>query len=209
MKYLLFALALLLVNVQAAAQASVQGSAINQQDPQQMILDLSTRVLDEITNRRVELETNPGEVRAFAEQHVLPFIDTERMARYVVGRYWREVSKEQQKEFVDQFTLTMMRSYSQSLLKLNITKIDVATALPDGEARVIIPTKVAQADGSVAEVSYRVFQEKNSQNWLVYDVVVEGISLLVNFRQTYTTDIERKGIDQVIVAMKERNKTFR
>lgn len=187
---------------------NVQANAINQQDPQQMILGLSTTVLDEINTRRAELENSPGEVRAFAEQHVLPYIDTERMARYVVGRYWREASKEQQSAFVEQFTLTMMRSYSQSLLKLNINKIDVASALPDGEARVIVPTKVTQADGSIAEVSYRVFKEATSQNWLVYDVVVEGISLLVNFRQTYTTDIERNGMDQVIVAMKERNKTF-
>lgn len=196
----LIGLALMLNNVQA--------NAINQQDPQQMILDLSTRVLDEINSRRAELENSPGEVRAFAEQHVLPYIDTERMARYVVGRYWREASKDQKSAFVEQFTLTMMRSYSQSLLKLNINKIDVASALPDGEARVIVPTKVTQADGTIAEVSYRVFKEASSQNWLVYDVVVEGISLLVNFRQTYTTDIERNGIDQVIVAMKERNKTF-
>ncbi len=187
---------------------NVQANAINQQDPQQMILGLSTTVLDEINSRRIELENNPGEVRAFAEQHVLPYIDTERMARYVVGRYWREASKDQQAAFVEQFTLTMMRSYSQSLLKLNISKIDVASALPDGEARVIVPTKVTQADGTTAEVSYRVFKEASSQSWLVYDVVVEGISLLVNFRQTYTTDIERNGMDQVIVAMKERNKTF-
>lgn len=197
---LLMGLALLLTNVQA--------NAINQQDPQQMILDLSTTVLGEINNRRTELESSPGQVRAFAEQHVLPYIDTERMARYVVGRYWREASKDQQQAFVEQFTLTMMRSYSQSLLKLNINKIDVASALPDGEARMIVPTKVTQADGSVADVSYRVFKEASSQKWLVYDVVVEGISLLVNFRQTYTTDIERNGLDQVIVAMQERNKTF-
>ncbi|WP_029934017.1 MlaC/ttg2D family ABC transporter substrate-binding protein [Thiomicrospira pelophila] len=181
---------------------------LNQQDPQEMVVGLSTSVLDEIKARADELSDNPSAIRQFADQNILPYVDTARMARYVVGRYWRTASEQQQQDFVEQFTLTMMRSYSQSILKLNVRSIDVAKPLPDGENRVIVSTKVTQDDGSTAEVTYRIFKEASSGKWLIYDVVVENISLLVNFRQSYATDIERRGFDEVIVAMKERNKSF-
>lgn len=187
---------------------SAQVIKLNQQDPHEMVLGLSTSVLGEIKARSDELMDNPSAIREFADQNILPYVDTTRMARYVVGRYWRTATEQQQAEFVEQFTLTMMRSYSQSILKLNVRSIDVAQALPDGDNRVIVTTKVTQEDGSTADVTYRIFKEANSGNWLIYDVVVENISLLVNYRQSYATDIERRGFDAVIVAMKERNKSF-
>lgn len=198
-----------LTGVLLLASLAVQAqSKVDQTDPQQMILGLSTVVLGELNERAEELAANPGAIRAFADEHILPFVDTNRMARYIVGRYWRTATEQQQQAFTEQFTLTMMRSYSQSLLKLKIDKIDVANALPDGNNRVIVPTRVTQADGSTADVGYRVFKEAATGNWLVYDVIVEGISLLVNFRESYTTDIERRGFDQVILSMQERNQGF-
>lgn len=187
---------------------SAQVIQLNQQDPHEMVLGLSTSVLDEIKSRSDELTDNPSAIREFANQNVLPYVDTARMARYVVGRYWRTATEHQQNEFIEQFTLTMMRSYSQTILKLNVRSIDVAQALPDGDNRVIVSTKVTQEDGSTADVTYRIFKEASSGKWLIYDVVVENISLLVNFRQSYATDIERRGFEAVIVAMKERNKSF-
>lgn len=191
-----------------AGFATADPIKLNQQDPQEMVVGLSTSVLDEIKARADELSDNPSAIRQFADQNILPYVDTTRMARYVVGRYWRTASEQQQQDFVEQFTLTMMRSYSQSILKLNVRSIDVAKPLPDGENRVIVSTKVTQDDGSTAEVTYRIFKEASSGKWLIYDVVVENISLLVNFRQSYATDIERRGFDEVILAMKERNKSF-
>jgi phospholipid transport system substrate-binding protein len=183
-------------------------AAIDNKNPQQMVVGLSVVVLEELKNRAAELENNPGEIRQFAEKNILPYVDTQRMARHVAGRFWREATAAQQQAFAEQFTLTIMRSYSQSLLKLSIERIDVADPLPDGDNRVIVPTRVLQGSGRSADVAYRVFQEAQTKNWLVYDVIVEGISLLVNFRQSYTADIERNGFDQVIASMKERNQAF-
>jgi phospholipid transport system substrate-binding protein len=197
-----------LISLGLMMSLSVSAQAINQQEPQQMIIGLSQVVLQELNTRADVLAENPSEIKAFAEANILPHVDTERMARYVVGRHWRVATDEQKKAFSEQFTLTIMRSYSQSLLKLNIEKVDVATALPDGDNRVIVPTKVKQANGTTSEVSYRVFKEAQTGHWLVYDIVVEGVSLLLNFRQSYSADIEKNGLDQVILAMQEKNKSF-
>jgi phospholipid transport system substrate-binding protein len=188
--------------------SSVQVLAVNQKEPQTMVIELSQIGLDALNKDAERLAKDPAALRQFAEKNVLPYVDMARMARYVAGPHWRGANKNQQAEFVEQFTLTLMRSYSQSLLKLEIAKMDVGSAIPDGKERVIVPSKVTQKSGAVADISYRVFKESQSGNWYVYDVVVEGISLLLNFRQSYTTDIERRGFDQVVLSMKEANKSF-
>lgn len=191
-----------------ASLASADRIVLDQKDPHKMVLGLSTLVLDELQARSDELVNNPTAIREFANENILPYVDTARMARFVAGRHWRTAQEQQQQAFIEQFTLTMMRSYSQNILKLNVRSVEVGSALPDGDNRVIISTRVTQEDGSKAELSYRIFKEAASGNWLIYDVIVENISLLVNFRESYSTDIERRGFEEVILAMKERNKSF-
>ncbi|WP_044407269.1 MlaC/ttg2D family ABC transporter substrate-binding protein [Thiomicrospira microaerophila] len=188
---------------------SVSAAQVNQKDPQQMIIELSRVILPELQARAVELANKPAALQAFTEQYALPYIDTPRMARFIVGRSWRAASEQQQQAFVDEFTKSMLRSYSSSLLNLNIERIDVAASIPDGDGRVLIPTKILQGSGKSAEVVYRVFQERDSGNWMIYDVIVEGISVLVSFREAYSSDIERHGLDRVIANLQERNKDFK
>lgn len=195
-------MALILSFGQVAAQ-------VNQQDPQQMIIDLSRVILPELKERAVELANKPSELHAFTEKYALPYIDTPRMARFVVGRPWRNATEQQQQSFVDEFTKSMLRSYSSSLLKFDIDRIDVAAPIPDGNDRVLIPTRIIQGSGVSAEVVYRVFKEKDTGHWMIYDVIVEGISVLVSFREAYSSDIERHGLDQVIANLKQRNKDFK
>lgn len=191
-------------------QSAWAGDAVkvDQSDPQQMIIGLSTSVLAELKARVDELEANPGVLREFTQLNVLPYVDSMRMARHIAGRYWRTATPQQQEDFVEQFTLTILRTYSQSLHKLDVARIDVAAPLPDGDNRVIVPTRVLRENGATADVSYRIFKERDSGNWLIYDVIVEGVSLLLNFRQSYASEIERKGLDQVIEDMKANNKMF-
>lgn len=196
----------LLLMLLTLGQVSAQ---VNQQDPQQMIIDLSRVILPELKERAVELANQPAELQKFTETYALPYIDTPRMARFIVGRPWRSATEDQQRAFVDEFTKSMLRSYSSSLLKFDIDKIDVAAPIPDGSDRVLIPTRILQGSGRSAEVVYRVFKDKDSGNWMIYDVIVEGISVLVSFREAYSSDIERHGLEQVITSLKERNKDFK
>jgi phospholipid transport system substrate-binding protein len=195
--------------VLAMVFGSASAAQVDQSDPQQMIIELSRIVLPELKERAVELANKPAELQAFTQKYALPYIDTPRMARFIVGRPWRAASEQQQQAFIDAFTISVLRSYSSSLLKLDIDRIDVATAIPDGDARVLIPARITQGSGSAAEIVYRVFQDKSSGNWMIYDVIVEGISVLVSFREAYGSDIERHGLDGVIANLQERNKDFK
>lgn len=197
---LLMAMALLLA---PGAQA-----AITQEDPEQMVLQLSETIVKALNEQRAELEGNPAKIKAFAEEFVLPYVDTPKMARYVMGRYWRTTTPAQQQAFMDEFTTTLLRSYSQSLLKLNINSVTVQPKVEEKPGRVTVSSEVTQADGNKSNVVYRAYLDDKTQKWMVYDVMVEGISLLLNYRKTYDSEFSKVGVDGVISSMREKNREF-
>lgn len=189
--------------------ASIQANnSIPQDDPEKMISHLSETIIDALNEQRAELEGNPANIKAFAKTYVLPYVDTPKMARYVMGRYWRTTTQEQQEAFVNEFTTTLLRSYSQSLLKLKITSVSVRPKIEEKPGRVTVSSEVVQADGNKTDVIYRAYLDKENQKWMVYDVTVEGVSMLLNYRKTYDSEFSRSGVDAVIAEMKEKNKEF-
>ncbi|MDX1352061.1 MAG: ABC transporter substrate-binding protein [Thiomicrorhabdus sp.] len=203
-KLLLSAVFIVLFN--GVAMADVQ--SIKQDDPQQMVLDLSNKVVAELNTNREVLESDPREVKKFATSFVLPYIDTEKMARYVMGKHWRTASDQQKTDFVDAFTNTLIRSYSQSLLKLKIDSVEVKNAQIEKPGRVTVASSVTQSDGNKSDVIYRVYLNKSTQKWMLYDVAVEGISMLLSYRKAYDSDISKKGLDEVITEMQTKNADF-
>ncbi|MDG6773574.1 ABC transporter substrate-binding protein [Thiomicrorhabdus sp. ZW0627] len=182
--------------------------AIPQDDPEIMISELSKTVVAALNEQRSQLEGHPAKIKEFANHYVLPYVDTEKMARYVMGRYWRTTSDEQKNAFVNEFTTTLMRSYSQSLLKLKINSVTVKPKVEEKPGRVTVSSEVEQADGNKTDVIYRAYLDKHTQKWLIYDVTVEGVSMLLNYRKTYDSEFGKNGVDAVIAAMKEKNKEF-
>ena len=203
-KKLLLGFLMTLIALTSAANAQ----EVPQDDPEKMVTALSNRIIYEMNANRKVLESQPSQVKLFANNFVLPYIDTEKMARYVMGKHWRTATAKQQQGFVDAFTNTLIRSYSQSLLKLKIESVTVMPAKEEKPGRVTVASTVAQADGNKSDVIYRVYFDKSSSKWMLYDVSVEGISMLLNYRKAYDSDFERKGIDAVIAEMQTKNAEF-
>jgi phospholipid transport system substrate-binding protein len=185
-----------------------KANTIDQSDPQLMIQGISGLVLNELKTRAEELAQDPKALKAFADEALLPYLDTMRMARFVVGRDWRVATPQQQQDFVEQFTLSVIQQYSNSLMRFDVESVEIGGAIPDGQDRVIVQTRVKQTNGNNFDIAYRVHKEAASGKWMVYDVLAENISLLLSFRQTYASDIERRGLQAVIDTMKDRNVGF-
>ncbi|WP_051453383.1 MlaC/ttg2D family ABC transporter substrate-binding protein [Hydrogenovibrio kuenenii] len=195
----LFGLFLLVAMGEAQAQ-------INQTDPKEMVKELSQSVLKQIDLQRKELASDPAKVKMFADEYILPYVDTPKMARYVMGQYWRSATPKQQNDFSEAFKNTLLRSYSQSLIKLKVSKIKVTRVEEPREGRATVVTDVTQSDGNISSVIYRAYLNKHTHKWMLYDVTIEGISLLLNYRKIFASEFDTKGIDQVIASLKEKNK---
>ena len=204
-----FILGGLLVSVMTQLWAS-QTLKIDQTDPVKLVDTVSRVVITELDRQREVLKQDPKKVQAFAEQYVLPYVDTQKMARYVMGRYWRQASSSQQQAFIQAFTQTLLRSYANSMLNLKITSFEVTGSQSEGKRgnRMLVSAMVKQADGNETKVQYRVYQDKTTKLWRLYDVIIENISMLLNYRKTYASAFQQKGIDGVIAEMQAKNKSF-
>lgn len=181
-------------------------SNIPQQDPKKLVQVLSQTVIDQIELNRQKFETDPTAIKQFADEYVLPYIDTPKMARYVMAQFWRQASEAQQNAFVEAFTNTLLRSYSTSILKLDVASMTVLNAIETHKGRVSVTTEVTQDDGNVTKVVYRLYLNGDNQKWFLYDVSIEGISMLLNYRKSYASEFQKKGIDEVIASLQQKNK---
>ena len=140
-----------------------------------------------------------------AEEKILPNFDFERVARLVLGRAWRSASDEQKKEFIVQFRTLLLKTYAVALSKYKDHVIEFKpTRMSDTDEIVIVKTEITQSGGQPIRVNYAL--SKNSGKWLVFDIVIEGVSLVTNYRSQFSSEIKRNGMDALIKKLSKKNK---
>ena len=140
-----------------------------------------------------------------AEEKILPNFDFERVARLVLGRAWRSASDEQKKEFIVQFRTLLLKTYAVALSKYKDQTIEFKpTRISDTDEIVIVKTEITQSGGQPIRVNYAL--SKNSGKWLVFDIVIEGVSLVTNYRSQFSSEIKRNGMDTLIKKLSKKNK---
>jgi phospholipid transport system substrate-binding protein len=145
-------------------------------------------------------------LRAAAEEKVLPHFDFRAMTQLAVGQHWRQASPEQQKALVDAFRTLLVNTYTASLNVASTGKESVEvkpTTVKPGENDVIVRTTVRTANRPPIPVDYRMTRTANG--WKVYDVIVENLSLVTNYRSSFASEIGRSGIDGLVKALQSKN----
>jgi len=197
MKRIQLMLAGLVLAVAAAAQANLP--------PDQVVKQTTDELLSEFTEKRGVLEQDKQKLFGLVNDIVVPHFDMERMARYVLGQYWPEATAEQRKRFVEEFKTQLIRTYATALFEYSGKEEIVYKPFrhEEGERRAVVRTEVPRADGPSIPVEYRLI--RNDDEWQVYDVVIENISTVQNYRAQYGTVINARGISGLITALAEKN----
>jgi phospholipid transport system substrate-binding protein len=135
---------------------------------------------------------------------VLPNFDFRKMSGWVMGKNWRKANAAQKKNFTNQFSRLLVRTYSKALHDNTDQKIEF---LPiRGKAKkdeVIIRTEIPQKAGFPIPINYKMHLKNNQ--WKVYDVVIDSISLVANYRTSFNQEIRKSGIDGLIKKLTDRN----
>ena len=143
-------------------------------------------------------------VEKLADEKVLPFFNFTRMTQLAVGRSWRDANDAQKKSLIDEFRTLLVRTYSTSLSQFRNQTIDVKpTKMAAGETEVVVKTQVNQPGGQPIPIDYSM--EKSGDSWKVFDVLIDGVSLVTNYRSSFATEIQKSGIDGLIKSLSERN----
>lgn len=145
-------------------------------------------------------------LRQAAEQKVLPHFDFRAMTQLAVGPHWRQATPEQQRALVEAFRTLLVNTYTASLNVAALGKEQVEVKplnLRPNDTDVVVRTTVRTASRPPIPVDYRM--TKGPNGWKVYDVVVENLSLVTNYRSSFASEIGRSGIDGLVKALEAKN----
>lgn len=142
---------------------------------------------------------------AMVDEHVLPHFDFSAMSRTVLGRYWRQASDDQRRRFVSEFRDLLVRTYATALLKYNNEKIVyLPFRMNPGDRIATVKSEVRRADGGPPiAINYSFYH--TDAGWKVYDVTIEGASLVTTYQSTYAERVRSEGLDALIASLAKDN----
>lgn len=183
------------------------GPAVRAADeaPDALIKRTSTEVLDAIKADKAVQAGDVSKIVALVDTKVMPHVNFTRMTAAAVGRNWRQATPEQQKRLQDEFKILLVRTYSGALAQVKDQTVNVKplrAAAADTEVQV--RTEVI-GRGDPIQLDYRM--EKTATGWKIYDLNVLGIWLVETYRTQFAQEISAKGVDGLIAALAERNKS--
>jgi phospholipid transport system substrate-binding protein len=173
--------------------------------PRELVKRTAQEMQAELRENRQTLEADPTKIYGLVNEIVLPHFDFTLMSRWVLGKYWRQATPEQRQQFTQEFRTLLVRSYAGALLEYADEELifpPVPDVPPDvKEATVHSEVQLKGQDPVAINYSLR----RRDGEWKVYDVTVNGVSLVINYRSTFANQIRNEGIDAVIRDLTERN----
>ncbi|MCF7985665.1 MAG: ABC transporter substrate-binding protein [Thiohalocapsa sp.] len=199
-----YALAALLLLIPWPQGAAASGADLS--PPEQVIQGVSDELMHVLREDRRLLETDPAYVHRLVDRLFLPHVDFDRVCALVLGPFWRDATAEQRRAFQQAFKDLVVNTYAHAADELSAWEIRYlpvrASTRPD---RVVVRTEVLRPRGNPVAVDYRMVRRDG--RWLAYDVVVEGVSLLTNYRSAFTGIARERGLGGLIAELERRNAT--
>ncbi len=146
-----------------------------------------------------------AKVNEYIEEVIYPHVDFNRISALVLGKHWRGASKKQRRAFKKEFQTLLVRTYARAFLAFKDWSIRFLPMKLAGDTKkTLVKTEVLQPGKTPIAINYRMIQVKGK--WKVYDIIIEGVSLVTNYRTSFKNEVKREGsLDAVIAKMSERN----
>ena len=174
--------------------------------PEQLIRETSDRVIDEIKTNGDKYRADPGSIYDLVNDVVLPHFDFYEMTNLALGRHKDDVSDEQKPVIVEEFRQLLVRTYSSALLEYTDQAL---VYLPmegeEADGRVTVRTEIEQAGGFPIPINYAL--KLGDDGWKVYDISVDDVSLVTNYRSSFSRAIRKDGVDGLIKTLQDRNQS--
>ncbi len=165
--------------------------------PQQVIQSISDQLKVILAENRERMDEDPGFVYQLANDVLLPHVDFTRVSSLVLGKYWRRASEEQKEAFSREFKRMLVRTYSTAFREFRSWEMSYAPLrMSEGDAEVAVHTQVKREGAPPVDVIYRMHNQDGS--WKAYDVTIEGISLVTNYRSSFAKEVRRSGMRGLI-----------
>jgi phospholipid transport system substrate-binding protein len=180
-----------------AADTPAPAPTANTLGPQELVENSAKKMLQELDANRAMYSKNPAKLDALVANVLLPNFDSEYAARLVLGQYWRNANEDQRKRFVDAFYHSLLRNYGAALVDFTADRFVVLPFHGDPASNTAtVHTQVKRSSGDKVPVDFTL--RRTDAGWKAWDVVIEGISYVKSFRTDFASEIQQKGLDEVI-----------
>lgn len=192
----------------AGGMASAAAAIDRQAEPNIFVEEVAQQALEVLKQDNDALNGNINAVNRIVDQYVLPYVDFQRTTRLAAGKSWRDATPEQKRALADAFRGTLTRTYSGALSQVDSgTQISMMPFRGDAAKNdVVVRSRIVPRRGAEPVlVDYRL--SRTPEGWIIYDLNVEGIWLIENYRNQFAQEISKNGIDGLIKALQQRNTT--
>lgn len=184
----------------AAATGVASVPAVVAQDPQQQMTDLANRLVKELDAQRPALKKDPARVFALVDSLLTPNFDLEYAGRLVLGTHYRNATPEQRSRFVRALYRSLLKTYGAAVLDFTADRMKFLPFRPDASPdTATVRSEIRRDDGTRVPVNY--VMRRTPEGWKTWDVVIEGISYVRNFRKDLGLEIQQRGLDTVIARL--------
>lgn len=183
----------------------LSGQALAIKPPQDLVAETTDKITSALRTEQDKIKANPNRLYEIVEEIVLPHFDFGRMSSWVLGKYWRKANDKEREQFTEEFRVLLVRTYAKALndnydKKINMMPVRISS---DGKDATV-QTEVQQDAGFPIPIDYKMYIKGDA--WKVYDVSVDGISLVANYRTSFAQEIRQDGLPKLIARLADRNK---
>lgn len=177
---------------------------IAQSSPVPMLEHAANQIIATLKANKANLQSNPGIIYKAVESHLLPNVDVAGMSRSVLGRQvWNKATAAERSQFSQAFTRLVIRTYSSPLAQYSDETVQFLPLRGALNSRFIrVNSVIVRTQGQNIPLTYSLI-DKNGQ-WKIYDISVEGVSLLQSFRSQFSQALQHSSINDVIAEMEKK-----
>ncbi|MCF7966759.1 MAG: ABC transporter substrate-binding protein [Methylobacter tundripaludum] len=171
--------------------------------PQQAIQVASAKLQEKLQDKSFTKDF--AKITQFVNEVIYPHTDFDRISELVLGKLWKTASNDERERFKHEFQTLLVRTYSRAFVEFNDWSVRfLPLEMQDGETKVTVKTEVLQPGIQPIGVNYRMVLRDGE--WKAYDIMIEGVSLVTNYRTTFSNEVQTKGsLNAVIEGLVKRN----
>jgi phospholipid transport system substrate-binding protein len=186
---------------------SCAGAFAQEDSPDALIKKVTDDVLTIVRQDKDIQSGNTKKAIELVEAKVLPHFNFQRMTALAMGRDWSRATPEQKKLLSDEFKTLLVRTYSNALTGYKDQAVRYKpTKMQNGDTDVLVRTEIVQPGNKPIQLDYSL--EKQGDGWKVYDVIVAGVSLVTNYRSTFSDEVRANGIEGLLKMLMVKNKQY-
>jgi phospholipid transport system substrate-binding protein len=177
-----------------------------QSSPLPMLEQVSNKIINDLAINKGELKKNPQIVQKAVKKYFVPHVDVYGMSRSVLGRKaWRSASKSERRQFAEEFTHLVIRTYASPLSEYTDEKVKLLPLRGGYQKRFVnVNSVIIRKSASNIPLSYSLIYKRGQ--WKIYDLSIEGVSLLQSFRSQFAQQLQSGSIKDLIKRLKQHNK---